>query len=494
MAKPAKGMSTTLTRARVAPSRKGGVVEAMKSRAAAVGESRMIPVGDIQPNPDNPAERSRPGEGLVASIREVGVIQDLVLVPLELWRASHPEHEEVVTDAPYVVLAGHRRLAAAAAAARDEVPARVREDFDPTTLDSLVVHENIHREALTPIEEAMAYRRIMERQSLSQRALAKHTGVSQSQISKKLKLLELPSGIQELVGAGLLGIEESATVLDEDPGVVQLVDEAAAAAEEEFDLTEVITQARYVVRVEAARTAATEQAEQRGAPFVASDELDAHLKSGAGRAWNHRLDDDKAIAQAQEAGTLVVSHSHVSRWGGGGKVEFYTTEKPKKAPASSQQQEQAANDTQRRKANKARRAAMLDMVTKPPKADVIRRGLLAWAIGGAGWGSDTMRVAQPLLEHAELVPPGLNYWDIREHLRGLDERAQLHAAWVLLIAKRDEEVGLPQDYRKWGQVHLDHYAWLDEQGYDPTPWEQDKLAEARETVNAQQQEEDTADD
>lgn len=202
--KSEKGMATQLRRGRSAAggSRRGGVVEARRERAA-TGDARMIKIADVQPNPDNPQGRSgQPDESMINSVREVGVIQDLVLVPVDLWLATHPGREGELSDAPYVVLTGHRRLAAATLAGRDEVPSRVREDFDATTLDSVMLHENLHRLALSPVEEARAYRRIMERHGLSQRQLAKHTGVSQAQISKKLKLLDLPAGMQEAVSVG----------------------------------------------------------------------------------------------------------------------------------------------------------------------------------------------------------------------------------------------------------------------------------------------------
>ena len=481
--KGTKGMSTTLARPRATPTRKGGVVEAMKSRAAAVGESRTIQIGDIQPNPDNPPDRSQPGEGLVASIREVGVIQDLVLVPLELWRETHPEHDDALSDAPYVVLAGHRRLAAAAAAERDEVPARIREDFDRGALDSVMIHENVHREALTPIEEARAYRRVMDRQSLSQRALSRHTGVPQSQISKKLRLLDLPSALQEAVTAGLIGIEQAGTILVEDEAVVRVLDEMVAHVEtgEGFSLDTHIGKARQGARLQQAQDKARSQAEERGVAFIEPENLDAHLGVSPGTAYRQQLTDDKEIAAAQEARTLVVSHSHVTPWGGTGKVEFYTTVKPKVAKTA---QPVSTGDTQRRKANKARRQAMLDIVTTPPNADVIRRGLLAWAIDGGGWGSETYRVAQPLLEHAGLVQADLNYWEVKNGLADLSEARQLHAAWILLMAMRDEQVGLPHEYRSWSRVHLEHYAWLTDHGYEPSAWEQDMLAKAAEKENA----------
>lgn len=477
----AAGMSTGLSR----PAKKragGGVVSAMKSRPAA-GEGWMVPVGDIQPNPDNPASRSRPSESLVNSVRAVGVVQDLVLVPIELWLAEHPGREDELSSAPYMVLAGHQRLAAAKAVERDEVPARIREDFDATTLDSLVLHENLHRLALTPIEEGQAYRRIMERRSLSQRSLATHVGVSQSQISKKLRLLDLPDGLQAAVADGLVGIEESAVVFEEDSEVIAAVDDAITLASEgeTVDLSQLVADARLLVRERHAREAAQQQADERKAPFVEAGDLPRALALGGNEAAGaRRLQDDQQIAAAQESGSLVVAVSPIRPWGGGGAVEFYTSEKPKQ-PASaspSSPTQPARSDHHRGKANKARRAALREIVQTPPKTDVIRRELLAWAIAGGGWNSETCRIAQPLLVAAGLIEDGSSYWDILQDLPALNERQQYHATWILMIAHRDEQVGLPLHHRTWGRLHVDHYAWLADHGYEPGEWEQTMLDEA----------------
>lgn len=478
--KATKGMSTPLQRGRSrnAAPRRGSVVDAMKERGGD-GEGRLIAVADIQPNPDNPTMRSRPDQALVNSIREVGVIQDLVLVPVDVWLAEHPGREGELTDAPYLILAGHKRLAAAKAAERDEVPARIREDFDATTLDSVVLHENLHRMALTPLEEAEAYRRIMDRRGLSQRALAKHVGVSQSQISKKLKLLDLPTGLQAAVAEGLVGIEESALVLEEPAAVVEVVDQAIALAAEgdEVDLTRLVADSRMVVRAQEARTAAQQQADQRKAPFVEATDLRRALSlSGSEDTGARRLREDTEIAAAQKNGTLVVSVSPAKPWGGGGDVEFFTTEKPPKPSSPEQVKSQKATpDYQRQKANKARRAALVDIVKSPPKTDAIRRELLAWAITGGGWDSEVCRIARPLLEDAGLITEGLNYWDILRDLPELSERQQYHATWILMLARRDERVGRPLHSNSWQQSHVDHYTWLMERGYEPGEWEQDML-------------------
>lgn len=485
MTAKSKGMATQLTRTR--RPRSGSVVTAMRTQAAA-SEGGAVAVADIQPNPDNPEARSRPSEAMVQSVREVGVIQDLVLVPVDLWLAAHPDRDGDVTSAPYVALAGHKRLAAAVAADLDEVPARIRGDLNATTLDSMVLHENLHRQALTAVEEAEAYRRLMDNRGLSQRALAKHVGVSQSQISKKLKLLDLPPGLLAVVSDGLVGIEESAIVLDESPEVVEVIDQAVALVSEGdvVDLGRVIEESRVFVRAQQARATARQQADERKAPFVEDADLRQALSlSGNEDRGARRLLDDKDIAAAQGSGNLVVSVSPTSTWGGGGKVEFYTTKKPEKEPSTPDpiRSEQGREDYQRQKANKARRAALIEIVKTPPRTDAIRRELLAWAIAGGGWGSEVCRIAQPLLEGAGLIAKGLNYWEVRRDLPSLSERQQYHATWILMVAHNDEEVGLPLHHGPWGQRHVDHYEWLAKQGYEPGEWEQEKLTATHKTLD-----------
>lgn len=482
--KAGKGMSTQLTRGHpsTAGARRGGVVEARRGRAAS-GDVRMIKVGDVQRNPDNPQGRSSVDESLVNSVREVGVIQDLVLVPVEQWLAAHPGRENELSDAPYVVLTGHRRLAAAVQAERDEVPARVREDFDETTLDSVVLHENLHRLALTPVEEARAYERIMQRRGLSQRQLAKHTGVSQPQISKKLKLLGLPSGIQEAVEAGLIGIEQSAAVLDEDDEVVEVLDQmvAATADGESIDLDSLIMRARIEVRTRQAQESARQQATERKATFTEPTELGNAL--GLGRSeypGERQLHDDKDIAKAQEDGALVVSYTQPSPYAAS-KTTFFTTERPKRQTAA-EPSKGASADRERTKANRARRAALRDLVTSPPKVDVIRAELLAWAIAGGGWASAVMDIARPLLHAAGLVDEDVTYWGVKRTLQELSDKQQHHAVWIMMLATRDEAVGLPLHRDHWGQEHIEHYEWMIERGYEPGEWEQQMLTEGRKAL------------
>ncbi len=118
------------------------------------------------------------------SIKEFGVLQPLIL--------------KKDTDGKYLLIAGERRLRAAAMAGLDKVPAVIKEaSEEETSLIALV--ENIQRENLGYIEEARAYKNIMEKYGMSQMALSEKLGKNQSTISNKIRILSLPDEIQDML-------------------------------------------------------------------------------------------------------------------------------------------------------------------------------------------------------------------------------------------------------------------------------------------------------
>lgn len=147
-----------------------------------------IPIEKLQPSPDNPRRAVGDVSDLAASIRSVGILEPLVVIPVE--------------GAGYQVVLGHRRLAGAKVAGFTEVPAIVRELDDATRVEMMAI-ENLQREDLTPLEEADAFRRLVDL-GHSQRELAERVGRSQSHVSKRLALLELPAvARQELDSGGI---------------------------------------------------------------------------------------------------------------------------------------------------------------------------------------------------------------------------------------------------------------------------------------------------
>jgi len=145
-----------------------------------------VPVNAVAPNPRQPRTRfdDETIEALAASIREVGILQPVVV------RRSG--------DAAYELIAGERRLRAAKLAGLATVPVVVRDSDDSDTLREALI-ENIHREDLGPIELAEAFRQLLEELGLKQEELADRVGVSRSHIANTIRLLQLPLDVQQLL-------------------------------------------------------------------------------------------------------------------------------------------------------------------------------------------------------------------------------------------------------------------------------------------------------
>jgi ParB family transcriptional regulator, chromosome partitioning protein len=162
-----------------------------KSEAAGpVAEFQMIPVDQIQPNPSQPRTRFDEAglEELAASIKEVGVLQPIVVSP---------------GDDGYVLVTGERRWRAGKKAGLKAIPAVVRGVAGEGTLVEAVI-ENVQREDLTPLEEAHAYRQLLEEYGMTQEEVARRVGKSRPAVSNTLRLLQLPGAIQSMVDSGTL--------------------------------------------------------------------------------------------------------------------------------------------------------------------------------------------------------------------------------------------------------------------------------------------------
>lgn len=152
-----------------------------------------VPIDRIRPNPNQPRHNfdERELEELVASIREKGVIQPLILRP-------HPVEPET-----WEIVAGERRWRAAQRAGVHAVPAVIR-SLDDTEVLELAIIENIQRADLNPLEEALGYRQLMDRFGHTQERLGEALGKSRSHIANLLRLLTLPEPVLDLVRDGRL--------------------------------------------------------------------------------------------------------------------------------------------------------------------------------------------------------------------------------------------------------------------------------------------------
>ncbi len=134
---------------------------------------------------------------LAESIKKHGVIQPIVV------KAEGGNFEVIV---------GERRLRAAKIAGFSEIPAVVKEYRDDELLEIALI-ENIQRKDLNPIEEAMAYKMILERQNITQEELSKRVGKSRSYIANMVRLLELPEEVKEGVSRGTISVGQAKALL-----------------------------------------------------------------------------------------------------------------------------------------------------------------------------------------------------------------------------------------------------------------------------------------
>jgi len=179
-------------------------------------EFLQIAVDDIAPNPDQPRSRfddKSLGE-LTASITEVGVLQPVVVTQ---------------GDDGFVLIAGERRWRAAKTAGLSTIPAVVRgSQGDSTLVEALI--ENVQRKDLTSLEEAHAYRQLLENYGMTQEQVADRVGKSRPAVSNTLRLLQLPGPIQVMVDGGALSAGAARALLgvEDEKYALHLADKAVA--------------------------------------------------------------------------------------------------------------------------------------------------------------------------------------------------------------------------------------------------------------------------
>ena len=178
------------------------------TEARKAGSLTYVAVDAIRPNPYQPrgAVDGDALDELAESMRTSGLLQPVVVRPAE--------------NGTYQLIAGERRWRAAQRLGWEEIPVVVRE-VDDRTLLTLALVENLQRDALSPIDEARGYTRLIEEFGVSQGQVGELVGRDRSTVANALRLLKLPLAVQSLVHAGrlstgharaLLGLRETVEV------------------------------------------------------------------------------------------------------------------------------------------------------------------------------------------------------------------------------------------------------------------------------------------
>ncbi len=168
---------------------------------AAEGEYMLCDIDAIEPNPYQPRKEMDEDalQELAESIAEKGVLQPLVVTPHDI-------------EDKYILIAGERRLRASKLAGLTDVPAIVREVETQDRLE-LALIENIQRENLNPIEEALAYQQLVKEFTLTQEEVAKRVGKERSTVANTMRLLQLPDFVKGDIGAGRLTMGHARVLL-----------------------------------------------------------------------------------------------------------------------------------------------------------------------------------------------------------------------------------------------------------------------------------------
>lgn len=218
-------------------------------------EIRLVPLEAIEPNPYQPRQIwDREGlQELADSIRQKGLLQ-----PLLVRRAGDV----------YQIIAGERRFRAAQLAGLKMVPVTVRRAADGESLE-LALIENLQRENLNPLEEAKAYKRLLEDFGLTQDEIAERVGKSRSAVANSVRLLQLPESVREQLWRGELSAGHARSLL------------ALGTPEEQAKAARAIVEKRMSVR----------DAERLARELTAAEEdVDiAHTQDQLGRALGTRV-------------------------------------------------------------------------------------------------------------------------------------------------------------------------------------------------------------
>lgn len=448
----------------------------------------LVPIDAIAPGPHNPRRDLGDLDGLVASIRAVGILEPLILDGV----AGGP-------GTAYMLLAGHRRHAAAKLAGLEEVPCLIRQtEASPALRLEMAIVENLQREGLAPLDEADGYRELTKL-GLSQRAIADRVGCSQSHVSKRLALLELPAPVQKRVENRTMPLEAAAalTRLTDYPEKLK-----AAAAASVDGIIHAVERAEEEIAWEAKVAELVDTANTKGWKVVDEPRERWAKRSFKTLAkWNYddrELDVDVRKHQAEPCHAVMIpKHRNYyndkpsatsvctdpARHGpkGASALKAKVAPKPKREPSEYEVKE--AQERQNRKAAAGARAVVLAKVladyTPAGKTSPELR-LCLWAGIRRTLGWDTALLACELLG----LDPGSGKgsgeaYAVLQRYAGEFLPLQLHRA-ALAVAFATVEVGLAGAYGRYTDAGVaEHYAYLVEFGYEPSPWEKAKLDEAK---------------
>jgi len=477
--------------------------------------SMDIELSMIVGHPANPRRELGDLSELVESIREGGIEQPPVVLEAERVAAAWPEHAVKLAGARYVVMLGHRRIAAARVVYGAQGVVLVQLRTDDRADDRLgqlgsMLRENISREDLSPMEEARGFA-LYRDEGLSERKIAAVTGASQSRVHKRLELLKLPAGAAAAIDAGAVEIQHGlalAKLDDDDRAAAWELYAAAHAARAEVPADddaagENLRASRYAsedddedehgpVTVVAAIRAQEEvrAAEARLAESLALAEKEGVEVVDAAALWGDKRYDHgisawatDALAAAREAGRLRCAPN------GHGGLSFYSTEPhPQRSTGGDSQKVAKDREKARKAAVAARDAACATLARQAPgwERTPVNELMVANATGSIG--ADAAKLVQRwLADHpAGSLPASLSPEQYRRRLQSAPWAMRCQAAHAGAVA-RAEMWARDQHRTSWAAFDMLLIRQLvAHAGHQLHPWEAERVDvyEAREALVA----------
>jgi ParB family chromosome partitioning protein len=455
------------------PTTRGGEIVAAAGSARITGQVMpwiSVPLAQLAPHPENPRRDVGDVSELAASIAELGVLEPLIVLTAAAYVAAAEADGVPARPGPgitHVIVLGHRRAAGAGRAGLARVPAVVRDDLAGARALAAMIAENLHREALTPLAEAAGMAELARR-GWRQRRIAQEIGCSQAHVSKRMALLQLPAAARDALADGRLTVSDALELhqlLGAGDGAEEAIATAVTAIERGQGVRHAISQAREWLRREQRARATRAKLEADGVKIVTEKERGGH---GWPRVWSD-------LKPHADAGCLAAVISFY------GDAEYVCTSPgghtDQVLPGGRHAAREAADQREGRKAANARSAACAKIAAGPlPSAGDLARVLTSALLTGGGGHADALQRACRWLADAGIAPPGADHYQWRDQLAAAsDDKTLARFAYAYALAA-DESI-VRCGYSAWGDRHTAHLARLAGCGYEPTTWEQERLAE-----------------
>lgn len=179
--------------------------------------STSMPIASVVSDPENPRRHLRDLDSLAESIRAHGQLEPVTVVAAHLYLKLYPEHKDTVGNAKYVIIMGQRRYRAILLAGLKTIEIAVKNSLADSkeTLLAAAIAENDDREGFRPIEQAIAYQKLVDQLGVT--GAAKKRGKHKGFISNRIVLLKLVEDLQNLVDEGEMPIRDAREIARLDP-------------------------------------------------------------------------------------------------------------------------------------------------------------------------------------------------------------------------------------------------------------------------------------